>query len=670
MFDPALRAHLTELSRGKLDQDDREAIKKDGVFWRQTRSGKTIGIDPDDGSIDAGHPKVLKKLKKAGKAIGKSSFAKGAKAGFKKATSHGHDDDHGDEPKGFFGKLKAKGKAVASVFSSMPGAAKKLFTDKEHRKKVLSKKTLTKGASSVAEFAGKAAGRFVGHMAHEGIQAKHAAKALWKIKDTKVSDLPKTWKSLSKEDKKAIKGTAKAIAMTVGGTAAMGHFGVLALVEHFVAESAIVGAVMAHRSRFGAVLTEAEAEAQMAKVLEHVINRLDDVSGMSDDELAKLFSSVMEYRGKQEESLQESKMTPEQAYERVKYAWTRYGEAHGWKGQAKRGWPEFHELTKDHIKLASKFARDSKHPGKIHYMKMIRKEFRDYPRKKSEATMHDQDYHGQMRGMLARHEESAAADPMHQFRTLAGIRPTQLSLTEARSGITEHERQAQRDRTIDRSLDEGYYFDPGDFWVQTFRGGDQVWFAPLAMQKNGGVKGLLLDVGRRKVKKSSVWKSNIPGKSGALWKKGDPPDSIKKYFRAHSDFQESVDEGKSLKHRIKDAEKHAKMDPKSGWGKHLRKLKKKVRGEEVEEGKRPTFKAARAALLDHLEKEGWTVKKHLKVPHATDHWKENRLYFKAQAVYLGGGHPGASLGDARSLHIDIRDVTPEQFMQHVKRWTR
>lgn len=86
--------------------------------------------------------------------------------------------------------------------------------------------------------------------------------------------------------------------------------------------------------------------------------------------------------------------------------------------------------------------------------------------------------------------------------------------------------------------------------------------------------------------------------------------------------------------------------------------------------KRPTFKAAKAALLQHLDKEGWTVKSHLKVPHATDPYKDHRLYFKSQAVYLGGAHTGASLGDARSLHIDIRDVTPEEFMQHLKRWTR
>jgi len=83
--------------------------------------------------------------------------------------------------------------------------------------------------------------------------------------------------------------------------------------------------------------------------------------------------------------------------------------------------------------------------------------------------------------------------------------------------------------------------------------------------------------------------------------------------------------------------------------------------------KRPTFKAAKAAIMDHLDKEGWTVVRRLKVPHATDMHKDNRLWFKSQAVYLGGGK-SPRLGDARSLHIDIRDVSPEQFMSYLKRW--
>lgn len=82
--------------------------------------------------------------------------------------------------------------------------------------------------------------------------------------------------------------------------------------------------------------------------------------------------------------------------------------------------------------------------------------------------------------------------------------------------------------------------------------------------------------------------------------------------------------------------------------------------------KRPTFQAAKAALLDHLRKEGWTVVSNLKVPHATDPHKDTRLWFKAQAVYIGGG-VSPRLGDARSLHTDIRDMTPEQFMTYLKR---
>ena len=76
---------------------------------------------------------------------------------------------------------------------------------------------------------------------------------------------------------------------------------------------------------------------------------------------------------------------------------------------------------------------------------------------------------------------------------------------------------------------------------------------------------------------------------------------------------------------------------------------------------RPTFAAARAALLDHLEREGWRVARGLKVPHATSRgWGRDvvRIWFKPQAVYWSCGE-GGSVGQARSLWIDIRDASPE-----------
>jgi len=73
-----------------------------------------------------------------------------------------------------------------------------------------------------------------------------------------------------------------------------------------------------------------------------------------------------------------------------------------------------------------------------------------------------------------------------------------------------------------------------------------------------------------------------------------------------------------------------------------------------------TFKAARAAALDYLAAGGWTVKRGLKVPHATAPGGDVRLWFKPQAVYLSIGDRHR-LGDARSLHVDIRRMTPAEL---------
>lgn len=80
--------------------------------------------------------------------------------------------------------------------------------------------------------------------------------------------------------------------------------------------------------------------------------------------------------------------------------------------------------------------------------------------------------------------------------------------------------------------------------------------------------------------------------------------------------------------------------------------------------KRPTFAAAKAALLDHLERAGWTVSRHLKVPHATHGWGRSsvRIWFKPQALYYSCGE-GTTLNMARSLWVDVRDETPEAIEQ-------
>lgn len=84
---------------------------------------------------------------------------------------------------------------------------------------------------------------------------------------------------------------------------------------------------------------------------------------------------------------------------------------------------------------------------------------------------------------------------------------------------------------------------------------------------------------------------------------------------------------------------------------------------------RPTFKQARKLILDYLRNQGWTVKPDLKVPHATSPDKTMRLWFKPQAVYLETRGPPWSLGAARSLHVDLRDVEdPSKLVAYAKAW--
>jgi len=79
---------------------------------------------------------------------------------------------------------------------------------------------------------------------------------------------------------------------------------------------------------------------------------------------------------------------------------------------------------------------------------------------------------------------------------------------------------------------------------------------------------------------------------------------------------------------------------------------------------RKTFLAARAEMLAFLRSEGWKVKSDLKFPHAISPNGRVHLYFKPQAVYIGEGI--SSMGDTRSMWIDIRDVDGPTFMRAVE----
>lgn len=85
--------------------------------------------------------------------------------------------------------------------------------------------------------------------------------------------------------------------------------------------------------------------------------------------------------------------------------------------------------------------------------------------------------------------------------------------------------------------------------------------------------------------------------------------------------------------------------------------------------KRPTFEKARADVMEYFDKDGWQASSPtLKVPHVTSPDVGTRLWFKPQAVYFTTGKH--DLGSARSLHIDIRDVSPEEVMKTLQRFAK
>lgn len=95
----------------------------------------------------------------------------------------------------------------------------------------------------------------------------------------------------------------------------------------------------------------------------------------------------------------------------------------------------------------------------------------------------------------------------------------------------------------------------------------------------------------------------------------------------------------------------------------------------VSAARKPTFKDAIKATLEHLKSRHWNVVLRdprngspLKVPYAVDPSGKFKVWFKSQSVYAGGS--GWGLNDARSVHVDLRDLTPEQFEAYLLRWMR
>jgi len=88
-----------------------------------------------------------------------------------------------------------------------------------------------------------------------------------------------------------------------------------------------------------------------------------------------------------------------------------------------------------------------------------------------------------------------------------------------------------------------------------------------------------------------------------------------------------------------------------------------------------TFKVARQELFAYLRLNGWNVQttkkggcEELKVPYATSPDNKTQLYFKAQSVhYVWSGIGAFELGNARSIFVDIRAISPAAFLEHIEK---
>jgi len=82
--------------------------------------------------------------------------------------------------------------------------------------------------------------------------------------------------------------------------------------------------------------------------------------------------------------------------------------------------------------------------------------------------------------------------------------------------------------------------------------------------------------------------------------------------------------------------------------------------------KQLTYSQARKQLFAQLESDGWEVSvfshrtiKPLKVPYATSPNSDCKLWFKPEATYMSDN--GNTLSNARSLHMDIREIPQDQL---------
>lgn len=228
---------------------------------------------------------VIQKAKTAGQGAKKAgaALAKGALALAKGDSHHYHHGDNGHGHDGDASSLWDRLKGVGKSIKDAPKNVKRLLTDKGYRSEV------GKKVGGVLKKKAKTAWGMVKHEAHE---FKVAGKALKKLaKREKLDD----------DDKKAMKAAAKALAVTVIGTAAMGGIGHLtlgAMAKHFAAETALKA--VGRAALFASVHLHEEEDAMMSRWAEAVMNSVadefDKLGEMDPEAVAKLIADV-EYTG-------------------------------------------------------------------------------------------------------------------------------------------------------------------------------------------------------------------------------------------------------------------------------------------------------------------------------------------------------------------------------------
>ena len=199
----------------------------------------------------------------------------------------------GGKPSGALRKAIGKVSDVAKgAVRRLPTDAQKLVTDREYRAA-----TGKKMAEALRRKSIHAAKSIVDEL-HE---LKDGAAALKKLA---------LRQKLTKHDKRALKGAAKAIGTTIAGTILLGgisHLTAAALGTHFVAETLIKhagrAALFADIQRLGwPIFEENDAAVQevVERIIQKVIQDLESVGEMSDEEIADILVAYKEDDGDEE----------------------------------------------------------------------------------------------------------------------------------------------------------------------------------------------------------------------------------------------------------------------------------------------------------------------------------------------------------------------------------